>query len=214
MQILLSGVFDVLGMPITKKLYQSGVTLYENFSVSFEFYPTKFSDGYGSVLNLVSDNAVYKEDGNRIPAVFVAPNGANGPSTKRKLYMESSVGEDPNWGHTTSRYFPLNKWIQVEVKQYWSAKFRAYYRKYVIDRMQGKLIVNTDPKVYKNVDVLIGGPSNSQDVVQEGRIDNIKIVSGKRLIVVFQLGHMKNSLFPVTACITFGKCIKNFFLFC
>ena len=87
------------------------------------------------------------------------------------------IAGNPTWGHETTKAYPLNQWIHVEVKQYWSEQERVYYRANTINDEVGK-VQNTVPKIYKNVNVYIGAGDPRGSDPQEGKIKNIQIYPG------------------------------------
>ena len=133
--------------------------LTKQFQISFDFKPTKWINGWTSILHFTT-GANCCSPGSRIPAIF---------PLNQKLAISFAIGNSGNTYFWTPK-LPLNKWVHFTMVQ--KLEGRNYVYRVYMDNKLLKTLVNKVPRDYRNVKVFVADPWYN---TQPGFIKNIDI---------------------------------------
>lgn len=120
--------------------------------VSFEIKPLSTVSGWGSIVHFTEGGFCCKV-GQRIPAVWFNPRTF-------RLHITTGLNNVGSYPHNERRALPRNKFSKVVIDQIEVRQSVYRYRIFVNGRCV-RSVVNTKPRVFKNVKVYAGDPWNS-----------------------------------------------------
>ena len=153
------------------KTFQSGLTIYKKFSIKFEVLLTEFNNNrFSNIIHFTNGTSLKGKYGDRIPAVW---SKGTGDPNYRQLYFAMALGQDENKVFSTVKSYSMHQWLCVEIRQVLSNG--KYMFEIAVDSEVVHSVENTNPVDFHNVTVYISNPNSN---LQEGRIRNIKLMTG------------------------------------
>ena len=120
------------------------------YTVKFDFKPSKFLDGYSSILHMTA-NGLDSGAGGRIPAVWMR--GKTPDGSKSSLFVFGDVNHHWNHCFQSKPVIPRGQWTSVEISQKPEGKSSRYQVKFN-DQVIGS-VINNNPRSWSNVKVFI-----------------------------------------------------------
>ena len=169
---------DKNGVELTSNNQVAVLTvLPEQFDISFEVKPLKFTKGWHSVIHMTT-GASCCGVGTRIPGVWFEPDTDG--TTARLMTSMAINGNGNTWKlHTIKR--PLGEWIMVRITQSKEAE-KTWFRVYENNELQFEY-VNNNPRSFSNVKVYT---ADQWSPPQDGRIRNLRISNSKSFFSAFK----------------------------
>ena len=152
------------------KLIDSGLTIGEEYSISFTFTARKFSPGWHNILHFTTGEDLGKP-GSRIPAVWMHMSLGN--ENAKPLYICSDVNGNSNYCRTSSP-IPINTPTKIQISQWKPLRTDPYYQILINGKQQHAVYIKSHA-VHHNVSLYASDPWYP---AQEGEIKNLEYPGG------------------------------------